>query len=179
MTNPGTDLLIDALGRVRETVHEAVEGLDRDRLAVRVDGSSNSIAWLVWHLSRIQDDHIAEVAGSAGDGPVPQEQVWHAQGWVDRFALPLDRDDHGFGHDDAQVAAVVADAELLTGYADVVHQRTVGYLRDLPEDELPRVVDDSYDPPVTLAVRLVSVLDDCAQHAGQAAFLRGVLDRRG
>jgi hypothetical protein len=37
------------------------------------------------------------------------------------------------------------------------------------------VVDDSWDPPVTVSIRLVSILADDLQHAGQAAYARGVL----
>ena len=170
MSSPATGLIIDALDRVRETVHDAVAGLDRDRLAERLDGSANSIAWLVWHLTRIEDDHVAGVAG--------REQVWHTDGWHDRFALPLDRDDHGYGHTDEQGAAVVADADLLLGYHDAAHAAAVDYLRGVPDTELDRVVDTRWDPPVTLAVRLVSVVNDCTQHSGQAAFVAGVLQRR-
>jgi uncharacterized damage-inducible protein DinB len=170
VTGKATDLLVDALGRVQETVHSVVEGLSRDQLTRRLEGEANSIAWLVWHLTRIQDDHIAGVAGS--------DQVWHTDGWVDRFALPLDRDDDGFGHTSEQVAAVVAEADLLLGYHDAVHARSVAYLRTVADEELSRIVDRSWDPPVTLAVRLVSVVNDCTQHVGQAAFVRGVLQRR-
>ena len=46
------------------------------------------------------------------------------------------------------------------------------------DDDLDRIVDERWDPPVTLAVRLVSVVDDCLQHAGQAAYARGILSRR-
>ncbi|MGZ5417039.1 MAG: mycothiol transferase [Nocardioides sp.] len=171
MSTPATDLLIDALGRVRETVHEAVEGLGRRQLTYRVDAHANTICWLVWHLTRIEDDHIAGVAGSG--------QIWLSHGWVDRFALPLEPRDHGYGHSSEQVAAVDVEADLLLGYHDAAHDRAVEYLQGLGDDELPRIVDRSWTPPVTLAVRLVSVANDCAQHAGQAAFVRGIVDRAG
>jgi uncharacterized damage-inducible protein DinB len=164
------DLLVDAFGRIREAVHEAVDGLSREELAFRVDPGANSIAWLVWHLTRIQDDHIAGVAGT--------EQIWTAKGWVDKFGLPFDRMAHGWGQTSAEVAAVQADAELLTGYHDAVFEHTTRYVAGLTDADLPRVVDTRWDPPVTLAVRLVSVISDDLQHAGQAAFLRGVLSRR-
>ncbi|MGE5136676.1 MAG: mycothiol transferase [Gemmatimonadota bacterium] len=165
-----TDLLTDAFGRIRETVHQAVDGLRRDQLAFRVDDDTNSIAWLVWHLTRIQDDHVADVA--------EVEQVWTAGGWVDRFGLPLDRLDHGYGHSSKQVAAVQADAELLTAYHDAVYEQTLRFLEGISDTDLPRIVDTRWDPPVTLAVRLVSVISDDLQHAGQAAFLRGIVGRR-
>jgi uncharacterized damage-inducible protein DinB len=163
------DLLIDAFGRIQETVHAAVEGLDEPQLAARLDPEANSIAWLVWHLTRVQDDHLAEVADS--------RQVWLADGWVERFGLPFADDAIGYGQSSAEVAAVRAPADLLLGYHDAVHEHSVAWLRTIRDADLPRVVDERWDPPVTLAVRLVSVVDDDIQHAGQAAFVRGVLDR--
>jgi uncharacterized damage-inducible protein DinB len=165
------ELLIDAYGRIREGVHEAVDGLSADQLSDRLDGSSNSVAWLVWHLTRVQDDHIAEVAD--------HEQAWTADGWARRFGLPLDDTETGYGHDAAEVAQVtVSDPALLTGYHDAVHDRTLAFLKGLTDADLDRVVDERWDPPVTLGVRLVSVVSDDLQHAGQAAYVRGLLLRR-
>jgi uncharacterized damage-inducible protein DinB len=163
------DLLADAFGRIRESLHNAVEGLTEEQLAYRIDGRSNSIAWLVWHLTRIQDDHVADAAG--------HEQVWTADGWVDRFDLPLRRGDHGYGHTSDQVASVRASAQLLSGYHDAVYGRTLDYVRGLSGSDLDRVVDENWDPPVTLGVRLVSVVNDDMQHVGQAAFVRGLVPR--
>ncbi|MCX5214499.1 DinB family protein [Kitasatospora sp. NBC_00240] len=164
-------LLADAFGRIRTAVHDVVEGLDADDLAVRLDEGANSIAWLVWHLTRIQDDHIADVAGT--------EQVWTAQGWADRFALPFPPRATGYGHTAREVARLrVASGGLLTGYHDAVHERTLAFVGTLAGAALDRVVDERWTPPVTLGVRLVSVLSDDLQHIGQAAFVRGALLRR-
>ena len=142
-----------------------------EQLGARLDPDANSIAWLVWHLTRIQDDHVADVAG--------RDQVWSAAGWVDRFNLRFDPRAHGYGHTSADVAAVqVESAELLTGYYDAVHDRTIEYVKGLRDPDLERIVDTRWDPPVTLGVRLVSVIADDLQHAGQAAFIRGILERR-
>jgi Protein of unknown function (DUF664) len=167
-----TDLLTDAFGRIRDLVHGVVEGLDDpDQLELRVDDSANTIAWLVWHLTRVQDDHVSDVAGT--------EQVWSANGWAERFGLPFDVADTGFGHSADEVGRVRVDGpELLTGYHDDVHARTVEYLQKVTADDLDRVVDEAWDPPVTLGVRLVSVVSDDLQHAGQAAFVRGIVQRR-
>jgi hypothetical protein len=164
------DLLADAFGRVAELVGAVVRGLPPELLEERIDERANSVCWLVWHLTRIQDDHVAEVAGTP--------QAWTADGWARRFALPLDDDDTGYGHGPAQVAAVRVPAELLLGYHDAVYRRTAAYVRGLVDADLDRVVDERWDPPVTLGVRLVSVIGDDLQHAGQAMFLRGVLERR-
>ncbi|MEU4385620.1 DUF664 domain-containing protein [Promicromonospora sp. NPDC023805] len=167
----GTDLLVDAFGRIKETVHSAVLGLSGEELAFRLDEDANSITWLVWHLTRVQDDHVADAAGTS--------QVWSDDGWDRRFGLPFPAEETGYGHDTDEVSAVrVPSGDLLTGYHDAVHERTLRYLSTLSDDDLDRVIDESWDPPVTLGVRLVSVINDDMQHAGQAGFLRGVVLRR-
>jgi uncharacterized damage-inducible protein DinB len=165
------ELLVDAFGRVREAVHDAVRGLTPEQLAFRIDEDANSIAWLVWHLTRIQDDHVADVAQT--------EQVWTSEGWMERFALPFDPRATGYGHSSEDVAAVRVDsADLLIGCYDAVHDQTLRFVERLTDSDLNRIVDERWDPPVTLGVRLVSVIEDDLQHAGQAAFVRGIILRR-
>lgn len=162
------DLLVDAFGRIRSGVEETVHGLTPEQLAHRPSPEANSMAWLVWHLTRIQDDHIADVAGL--------DQVWTAQGWHRRLGLPFDADDTGYGHTPTEVELVGGlAAEQLLGYLDAVHQQTIGYVSSLDADDLDRIVDERWDPPVTLGVRLVSVIEDDTQHLGQAAYVRGLL----
>lgn len=164
------ELLTDAFGRVQEEVHAAVAGLDPDQLAHRIDPDANSIGWLIWHLSRNTDDHVAHVGS--------YQQAWTADGWAERFALPFRPGDTGYGHTSDQVAEVRVPADLLTGYYDAVHARVIPYVSALIDADLPRIVDTSWNPPVTLAVRLISTVSDALQHIGQAAYLRGHLLRR-
>ncbi|WP_406236862.1 DUF664 domain-containing protein [Nocardia sp. NBC_01009] len=163
------DVLADAYGRIQEVVHEAVDGLTEDHLAYRIDPGANSIAWLIWHLTRVQDDHVADVAGV--------EQVWTAQGWYHRFGLPIDRRTIGYGDRPENVVAIQAPADLLLGYYDAVHEQTLRFVRGITDEDLGRIVDTRWDPPVTLSVRLISVISDDLQHAGQAAYIRGVIER--
>jgi hypothetical protein len=160
---------MDAFERIPDDVHAVVDGLNPSQLTFRVDSEANSIAWLVWHLSRIADDHIAEVAR--------RRQVWTSAGWEKRWGLPFDPADTGYGHTAEQVAAVTGDADLLLGYFDAVQEMTTRFVRTLTESDLDRVVDENWDPPVTLGVRLVSVAGHSVEQAAQAAFIRGVLDR--
>ncbi|MCZ0208382.1 DUF664 domain-containing protein [Streptomyces sp. UMAF16] len=162
------DILIDGYGRIREEVHAVLDGLGPEELHHRPAPDANTIAWLVWHLTRVQDDHIADA--------FDLDQVWLAQDWQKRFGLDLPRHDTGYGHTPAKVAKVrVESAELLTGYYDAVHEQTLGVLRTLAAKDLERIVDERWDPPVGLGVRLVSVLSDDLQHVGQAAYLRGLV----
>lgn len=164
-------LLLDSFGRIREVVHDTVEGLTEEELTARVDPDANTVAWLVWHLTRVQDDHLADAFDT--------DQLWTSDGWADRFALPFPKHATGYGMTSAQVGAVRAPAELLLGYHDAVHARTEELVRTVTNADLERIVDTRWDPPVTLGVRLVSVIADDLQHAGQAAYVRGVVERRG
>jgi uncharacterized damage-inducible protein DinB len=164
------DLLVDAFNRVSESVHDALDGVSGDDLLLRLDDAANPIGWLIWHLTRVEDDHIAGVADV--------EQVWTAQGFVDRFGLPYETKAHGYGQSKEDVGAFnVKSADLLLAYHDAVHEQTISYVEKLTDEDLARVVDKRWDPPVTLSVRLVSVISDTLQHAGQAAYIRGIARR--
>jgi uncharacterized damage-inducible protein DinB len=161
-----SELLLDAFGRIRETVEATLAGLDRAALARRPSGTGNSIAWLVWHLGRVEDAQVASAAGL--------DQVWTSQGFAGRFGLPLAERDTGYGHSSSQVDSVQAPPELLLEYYDAVHRQTVAFVQTLTDDALDRVVDKRWDPPVTMGVRLVSTIADCLQHVGQAAYAKGL-----
>lgn len=163
-----SDLLVEEFGRLSELVHSAVDGLDVDTLTQPPGEGANTIAWLVWHLARVQDHHISELAGA--------EQRYLADGWHERFGRGPDPEDHGYGHTAADVASVRPAAPGdLAAYYDAVHARTLDYLAGLSAADLDTVVDERWDPPVTLGVRLTSVLGDDLQHVGQAAYARGLL----
>ncbi len=162
-------LLEEGFTRIPGIVASAVDGLDPEALRWRPAPAANPIGWLVWHLARVQDDHIADVAGHT--------QVWLAEGWAPRFGLDDGVTEIGYGWDATQVASVVPEsAEVLTRYLAAVTDRSTAYLDTLGPDDLDRVVDEGWDPPVTLGARLVSVLSDDLQHAGQAAYVRGLWD---
>lgn len=162
------EVLTEAFGRIPDLVRGAVEGLDAGQLSQRPGGTANSVAWLVWHLTRVEDNHLADAFG--------HDEVWLSGGYADRWKLALDPLDTGYGHTSAQVDAVtVADAQQLLDYFDAVHSTSMSRIAALDDEDLRRVVDEQWDPPVTLLVRLVSVVDDAVQHAGQAAYARGIL----
>jgi hypothetical protein len=161
-------VLLDIYGRVPHLAEEAVAGLDASQLIERPAPGANTIGWLVWHLARVQDQQFAELLGSG--------QLWETGDWAGRFGLSPDPADNGYGHSTDQVGAVRPEGPAaLLDYLGAVHERTCSYLAGLGPDDLDRVIDENWDPPVTLGVRLVSVADDCLQHAGQAAYIRGLL----
>lgn len=164
------EALLYVFGEIRKTIRSTVKGLDTDALAWRPDAHANSIAWLIWHLTRVQDDHIAHVA--------EREQVWSPE-WARQFGLPADSMTTGYGHKPEQVAAVKPEsADTLLRYQDEVFAMVREYFEGASEGDLDRVVDERYDPPVTAAVRCMSVVGDAYQHVGQAAYIRGLHERR-
>jgi uncharacterized damage-inducible protein DinB len=165
------DLLIDALGRVAEDLGRTLDGLSAEQLAFRPAEQANSIAWLAWHLTRVMDDHVSELAG--------RSQAWIEDGWHARFGKPADPGDTGFGDGPDQVASMRPEAPgVLRDYHAAVHARSIAYLEGVGCQDLDRVVDTSWDPPVTAGVRLVSVVNDCTQHVGQMAYIRGLIEGR-
>jgi hypothetical protein len=163
----GNDALIEFFGRIDEHVAEILEGLGPDALTWQPVDGTNPIGWLVWHLARVIDAQIADVAGS--------DQVWVTGDWANGFGLDPDPSNSGYGHSAAQVAAVrPRSVNVLGGYYTRVAEAARDYLATLGPDDLDRVIDDNWDPPVTLGVRLVSILDDAIQHAGQAKYVKGL-----
>lgn len=165
-----SELLVDGLGRVRDEIPAVLDGLDEAALTWRPGRDANTIGWIVWHLARVQDDHIAEVAGEG--------QAWLENGWEERFGLPFSPEAHGYGHTPEEVGQVRGvSAQLLAGYyADVV-ERSLAYVASLSPHDLDRIVDTRWDPPVTLGARLVSVVGEVYAHTGQAGYVRGLWER--
>jgi hypothetical protein len=161
-------LLIEIYGRIPPLAEEAVDGLSAAQLATAPAPGANTIGWLVWHLTRVQDHHVAEL--------LEADQIWTTADWAARCGLDPDPNNTGYGHGAEQVLSVRPESpDVLLGYLAAVHQRTCRMLEELSPEALDRVVDRRWDPPVTMGVRLVSIADDCMQHAGQAAYVRGIL----
>lgn len=167
----GSGLLLELYGRVDGEVELALTGLDTADLTWEPTPGANTIGWLIWHLTRVQDHHIGEL--------IDQEQIYVTGDWGPRFGLESAPHDIGYGHTPDQVAAVRPESvEALTGYYEAVAARTRTFLAEVTAERLDEVVDTRWDPPVTLAVRLVSIADDDIQHAGQACYVKGLLARR-
>jgi hypothetical protein len=161
-------LLVELYGRIPPLARAAVDGLDAATLARAPQAGANTIAWLIWHLARVEDSHVAEL--------LEADQLWVGGDWAGRFGLDPDPSNTGYGHTPEEVASVRPDGpDALLGYLDAAQEQTVAFLQGLGPGDLDRIVDRNWDPPVTMGVRLVSIADDCLQHIGQAAYVRGLL----
>ncbi len=160
-------LLIELYGRIPPLAGQAVADLDGERLSRAPAEGTNHIAWLIWHLTRVQDHHVAELV----DG----DQIWMSGRWAGRFGQEPDPSNTGYGHTAEEVATVRPEGPAaLIDYLEAVQARTRTMLEGVTEADLDRIVDRRWDPPVTMGVRLISVADDCLQHVGQAIYLRGL-----
>jgi hypothetical protein len=166
--------ILDIFLRIAQDLEQVLEGLSLEELHHQPSPDSNSIGWLTWHLTRSHDRNISELAG--------QEQLWITEGWHARFNRPPDPAETGFSHSAADAAAFrVPDSRVLLAYQHAVVERIRQYiLRMLSEGELEREV---YSPTlrntVTVRRRLVGIINEGLQHAGQAAYVRGLLKGHG
>lgn len=174
-SSTATAALLEGFGRTPDLVERALDGLSEADLTRRVDPDANTVAWLVWHTARMQDGQVTMAQRALGRDDA--DQVWTAQDFAARFQLPVGDREVGYGMTSDQVAGIVAPADLLVEYHRAVNDHTIQFLESLDDTDYERVVDRHWDPPVTLLSRLVSIEQDAVQHLGQAAYVRGVLQR--
>ena len=163
----GAELIVDAFERSKMALHREFADTTPAELASE---PHPSIAWLAWHLVRVQDVEMSKLA--------ERGQAWIADGWHDKFAMPPDPQDYGPAHTQtrAQVAALEADAATLLAYHDTVHRRSTEFLAGVGDDDLDRVLDEPrFQPLPTVGVRLVSVINDNIPHLGQIMYQKAYL----
>ena len=167
------DWVLPALARTHEMVHRTVEGLTPRQLAYRPGPEANSVAWIVWHLTRGLDRRASSMDGG--------EQTWIADGWHERFGLPADASDFGIGHTSEQVDAVrPGDGALLAGYYDAVYERMGRFVEGVQGEDLARPVATPAAPnaETPLGQELVNAIVGNLMHAAQAAYVRGLIEQR-
>ena len=167
------ELLIDGYNRIPFFLKHVLDGLPGDKLDWRPHSDANSMGWLVWHLVRQQDAQVAAL--------MDEEQLWISLGFHSRFSRPADPRDSGFGQTPEQVATFKSPGgSVLLDYAGAVVERSISYFNRLSEADLDRELDEpQYSPLPTVGVRLISILEDSQLHAGQAAYIRGLIEGYG
>jgi hypothetical protein len=163
------ELITDGYGRILQVLEKGLGGLTPDDLNEQPHRDCNSMGWLTWHLTRLQDKHIADLMG--------EEQLWIKDGWHARFNRASDPKDTGYGHSSEDVAAFKSPGgEIQLDYHRAVLERSKRYMRSLSATDLDRELNEpQYQPLPTVGVRLISVLSDNLRHAGQVSYVRGLL----
>ena len=166
------DLVLDGFSRIHGIVNMSLKNMTAEQLVYRPEEQANTVAWLAWHLTRVQDDHVSDLADC--------EQAWIADGWHAKFGKPAERKDTGFRYTAERVLSIKPDGpQLLLDYHNAVYERTCEYLRRVSCSDMDRVLNEpQWNPMPTVGVRLISVISDNTQHAGQIAYLRGIIERR-
>lgn len=162
------DVLSESATRPLQAAQALRDHLTPQVLNAHVAGHPNTVAWLLWHTGREIDVQIADLIGG--------EQLWTRGAYPERFNLGPVGDSLGYGHSSDEAAQIkIDDSAALLEYLEGATEMLVHYINTLSEDELDHVIDHDWDPPVTRGVRLVSIIDDAAQHVGQAAYAVGAL----
>ena len=159
-----TDVLLDGFTRVYESLHRTLADLTETEL---IQEPHPPIGWLAWRLTRVIDSNVSRLSG--------REQLWIADGWAARFGMPPLPADFGrsAAHTREQVRVFRASAELLLAYHDATYARMKGYLETLTAEDLARQLDEPrFQPLPTVAVRLVSVLENAMTNQGQISYLK-------
>ncbi len=162
----------DHFGRVRRLLAMSIEGLTVEQLMKQPGENANPLGWIAWHLTRIQDHAMSGLA--------EREQAWTADGWHERFGMAAEPENTGTGHTMDEVRAFQSpQASVLIEYYDAVYAHTREYLETVTPEALDRVLNEPrWDPRPTVGVRLVSVMHDNSVHAGEIAYLKGLLEGR-
>jgi hypothetical protein len=167
-------LLVDIYRRLSTEFEEVLDGLSLDDLNQRPAPDANTIGWLLWHTTRSLDRTVGDVMYG--------EQLWTRDKWHEKFNRPPDPNDTGYRHSIEDVAALyIPDVQTLLDYHHAVMEPSVKYLMNLTEDGLDREFDNSIYPGTMTAVnmRIMGNINDCYQHVGQAAYVRGLLKGQG
>ena len=145
------DVILDGLDRIRNVLRRTLDGLTLEEMHRQPSADTNSIAWLAWHLTRVQDNGISGLAA--------WEQAWISQKWHAMFHMEPDPDNEGVGHTPAQAAAFRAPSvQSLLDYHESVIQQSKAYVTRLAPADFDRQLNEpEWQPPPTVGVRLVSV----------------------
>jgi len=167
------EILINSYEDIHGEMKRVFKGLTKDDLGWQPKPDCNSIGWLAWHLLRVEDNQVAYL--------FDEEQLWIKDGWHSKFDRPADAKDVGFGNTPKQVAEFKSpDIQLFLDYSEAIFKRIKNHFLSMSAADLDQPLNQYWGKtPVKLGWRLISVLEDCFQHIGQIAYVRGLLHGKG
>ncbi len=118
--------------RMHTRVDRLTDGLTEEQIREPVSPEANPLAWLLWHIARVED---ASINLLIGDGPQVFNEAWMRQ-------LGVTRHDFGPGMTMAEVVALSAEIDLtaLQAYWRAVGERTITVVSALSPAELDEVI---------------------------------------
>jgi uncharacterized damage-inducible protein DinB len=151
----------------RKDLLENLLGLSAAELGFRPARHANSIGFIVWHMTRVEDGWIQRAIQR-------KPHLWVADGWAARFEMPAEMRDMGFGYTVQQLDAFkIPPLELLLGYSHAVREATMAYVSGW-DPASPTEVRAPWGGMVAVAEVLAQLVWELNQHSGQVAYLRGL-----
>ena len=163
-----TQTTVSALARNWEMVASAVAEVDETTMTDRPNEDSNSMSWLIWHMTRVADRFIHFRL-------MDKPQIWTVDAWHEKFNMAADPHDFGMGWSNEQAAAWQAPPkDVVMEYFNTVNSAVSAYLLPLSDADLAREINWTA-PIATLSVgeALGILVWDNIVHGGQVAYLRG------
>ena len=161
------EFIREAMQLTRKDLLDNIRDLTAEELAWRPAPHSNSIGFLAWHITRVEDGWIQR--------PIQRKlHLWVADKWAERFGMPEEQRDMGYGYTVEQLQAFKTPSlELLLGYSQAVRDATLAFL-------------DTWDPAsdaievrapwgtMTVATTFQQLIWELNQHGGQIAYVKGI-----
>ncbi len=161
-----TELITLSLKENEEYVNDAIKKLSQDELAWRTKPHSNSIAFLMWHLARVEDLWINRILKGG-------KEIYEAEGWYKKYKTEIQ--DNGAFFDEAKLKAwPVPTLKLLKEYAAAVRQTTLAYLKTLNEKDLDEPRDFTWMKG-TNGTALSHLISEIGEHSGQIGYIKGIM----
>ena len=161
------ELLTNLLKGNRSMVRKALDGLSDKEVATRPNSECNSMAWLLWHLSRAEDGLVSSLDGSA--------ELWN-DGWAEKCGISAETKGMGFGHKAEDLESFgVGSVDALKEYFGQTEKKVADYLASLSSEDLDKQVPSMMgDGTVPLGNIVQVIVNEAMVHGGQIAYLRGL-----
>jgi len=160
------ELLLRSLEESQGYLTKALDGLTQEEAAWTPREGCNSIAFIFWHLIRVEDIWINRVLRG-------EKQVYEAEDWPKKLGTPAGESGYHYTMEQLQ-AWPVPRIELLQGYADSVREQTLTFLQSVTAGKLSEIANPDQSPDTTGAI-LSHLITEIALHVGQIDYLCGVV----
>ena len=159
------ELVKISLERSQEYLTRALDGLTQKEAAWSPGPECNSIAFTLWHMTRVEDFFIIRVIQG-------KTELYEVEGWREKLGTPAKVTGARFTAEELQ-AWPVPKLETLRGYAESVREKTLALLQSVTSEELNAVPKPDRSPESVGAI-FGRIITEVAMHVGQMAYLRGI-----
>ena len=166
------DFIIRSLEEIQEDLKRSVDGLTKEDLMTQPQPGANHIAFMIWHMTRVEDKLLHNLFQCS-------PQLWESGKWYERMGLPEDPKSTGFGYTAEQVSCFpsVQPHELMD-YVEAVRADTLDYLENIDAASLDEKVTAPPLGEVSIGNLISILVVELAQHVGQIAYVRGLVEAR-